>query len=70
MTVIPIGGGYSALMHASVMLLKAFPETLKNPNLVFISRDMPVEKHANSLHVYSLKVAPRHLPIFWIWVSE
>ena len=26
MTIIAIGGGYSALMHASVMSLKAFPE--------------------------------------------
>jgi hypothetical protein len=32
--------------------------------------NIPVDKHANSLRIYSLKVARCHLPIFWIWVSE
>jgi hypothetical protein len=70
MNVIAIGVEYSTLMHASVMSLKAFLEILTNPNLVFISQDMPVQKHASSLCIHSLKVVPCHLPIIWIWVLE
>ena len=35
-----------------------------------MSRDMPDEKHVSSFLPYSLNVAPRQRPIFWIWVSE
>ena len=54
------------LMHASVISLKALPETLTKPNFVFISQDMPLEKQASSFRTYSLNVAPRQRPIFWI----
>ena len=53
-------------MHASVISLKALPETLTKPNLVFMSRDMPLEKQASSFRTYSLNVAPRQRPIFCI----
>ena len=52
------------------MSLNVLPETLMNANFCFVSRDIPDEKHASSFRTYSLNVAPRQHPIFWIQVSE
>ncbi len=57
-------------MSLSVLLLKALPATLTNSNCFFILVDIPSKKHASSSRIYSLNVAPRHQPIFWICVSE
>jgi hypothetical protein len=69
-TAIGKGAKYSTLTHLFMMSLNALPETLVNPNFCFMSRDIPDEKHASSFRTYSLNVAPRHCPIFSIWVSE
>jgi hypothetical protein len=53
-----------------VMALNALPEILTNSNFCFMSRDIPDEKHASSFRTYSLNMAQRQRPIFWIWVSK
>ncbi len=60
---------YSCSISSSVILLKALPATLTNSNCFFMLVDIPSKKHASSLRIYSLKVTPCHLPIFWICVS-
>jgi hypothetical protein len=60
---------YSRSMSSAVILLKALPATLTNSNCFFMLVDIPSKKHASSLWIYSLKVTPRHLPIFWICMS-
>jgi hypothetical protein len=61
---------YSATTSSSVMSVNALPATLTKWNFVFICVDIPSEKHASSSRIYSLNVAPRQRPIFWICVSE
>ncbi len=57
-------------MMAGVTSWYAPPAMLTKLNCRDICVDIPVEKHANSSRMYSLKVAPRHRPIFWISRSE
>ncbi len=57
------------VMIESVTLKKAFPAIFTKLNFRFMSVDIPVKKHASSSLIYSLNVAPFHLPIFYICVS-
>ena len=55
---------YSKEMRSSVIFLNELLATLTKWNFCFIFLDMPSKKNASSSHIYSLKVAPCHLPIF------
>ncbi len=52
------------------MEVSMLPATLTKSILGFMRVDIPSEKQASSLQMYSLNVAPRHLPIFCICVLE
>jgi hypothetical protein len=47
-------------MQDAVMSLNALPEMLTNPNFVFMSRDIPDEKHANLLFFEGSTAPPSH----------
>ena len=54
----------SAWTMVSVISVYTPPDILTKLNFFCMSRDIPLEKHASSSRIYSLNVAPFHLPNF------